>query len=480
MPTSLQGRAQQAARQKGYRFRNLYGMLDEDFLKQCWCDIRKDAASGVDPVSAQEDEQHLDANIHDLVERLKQKRYRAKLVRRHYIPKGDGTQRPRGIPAVEEKRLQLAVARLLEAIYAQDVRRCRDGYRPKVGALEAGDTLTITRQCGRYAWVVEADIKKFFDTIDQDGMVRMVAERIDDGALRRVIRKWLKAGVLDTDGMVHHPATGTPQGGTVSPVLANVFLHYVLDRWCEKVVKQPCRGEACLIRYADDFVWAFEDQADAERFYSVLGQRREKCGLALSGAKTRLIPFSRHRQAGKTSVEFLGCEFRWGKDRKGKDHRKRRTARKKLRSALKRFTAWGKENRHHRLPELFKRLNATLRGYYNDYGVHGNAASLKEFFNKAMRILLKWLKRRSQRHSYTWQGFTAVLEHCKVARPRIVGRPKTRQAALKTSADLRKRVLLKSPVRENRTPGSVRGPSGNRRSYRDGHYQEDKSNDNYY
>jgi RNA-directed DNA polymerase len=432
MPTSLQGIAKKAASQKGYRFRNLYGMLNEDFLKQCWRDIRKDAATGVDQVSAQEYEQHLDANIHDLVERLKQKRYRAKLVRRHYIPKGDGTQRPLGIPAVEDKLLQLAVARLLEAIYEQDFLRCSYGYRPNIGALEAVDTLTIKLQFGQYAWVVEADIKKFFDTIDHDWMVRMLAERIDDGALLRLIRKWLKAGVLDTDGMVLHPATGTPQGGTVSPVLANVFLHYVLDIWFEKVVKQHCRGEACLIRYADDFVCAFEDQADAERFYNVLGQRLGKFGLELSGAKTRIIPFSRHRQAGKTSFEFLGFAFRWGKDRKGKDHLKRRTARKKLRSALKRFTAWCKENRHHRLPELFKRLNAKLRGYYNYYGVHGNAASLKEFFNKAMRILLKWLNRRSQRHSYTWQGFTAVLEHFKVARPRIVGRPKTRQAALKT------------------------------------------------
>jgi len=176
----------------------------------------------------------------------------------------------------------------------------------------------------------------------------------------------------------------------------------------------------------------FEDQADAERFYNVLGQRLEKFGLELSGAKTRLMPCSRHRQAGKTRFELLGFAFRWGKDRKGKEHLKRRTARKKHRSALQRFTAWCKENRHHRWPALFKRLNAKLRGYYNDSGVHGNAASLQEFFNQAMRILLKWLNRRSQRHSYTWQGFTAVREHCTVARPRIVGRPKTRQAALKT------------------------------------------------
>jgi group II intron reverse transcriptase/maturase len=432
MPTSLQGIAKKAESQKGYRFRNLYGMLDEDFLKQCWRDIRKDAASGVDQVSAQEYAQHLEENIHRLVERLKQKRYRAKLVRRQYIPKGDGTQRPLGIPAVEDKLLQLAVARLLEAIYEQDFLRCSYGYRPKVGALDAVDTLTIKLQFGRYAWVVEADIKKFFDTIDHNGMVRMLAERIDDSALLRLIRKWLKAGVLDTDGTVLHPVTGTPQGGTVSPILANVFLHYVLDLWFEKVVKQHCRGEACLIRYADDFVCAFEEQADAERFYKVLGKRLEKFGLELSAAKTRLIPFQRYRRAGQTSFEFLGFEFRWGKDRKGKDHLKRRTARKKLHTALKRFTAWCKENRHLRLSVLFKRLNAKLRGYYNYYGVHGNAASLKEFFNSAMRILLKWLNRRSQRHSYTWQGYKAVLERFKVARPRIVGRPKTRQAALKT------------------------------------------------
>ena len=432
MPTSLQGIAKKAESQKGYRFRNLYGMLDEDFLKQCWRDIRKDAASGVDQVSAQEYEQHLEEHIHCLVERLKKKQYRAKLVRRHYIPKGDGTQRPLGIPAVEDKLLQLAVARLLEAIYEQDFLRCSYGYRPQVGALDAVDTLTVKLQFGRYAWVVEADITKFFDTIDHDWMMRMLAERIDDGALLRLIRKWLKAGVLDTDGQVLHPVTGTPQGGTVSPILANVCLHYVLDLWFEKVVKQHCRGEACLVRYADDFVCAFEEQADAERFYTVLGQRLEKFGLELSGAKTRIIPFSRHRLAGTTSFEFLGFEFRWGKDRKGKDHLKRRTARKKLRNALKRFTAWCKENRHLRLPVLFQRLNAKLRGYYNYYGVHGNAASLKQFFNSAMRILLKWLNRRSQRHRYTWQGYKAVLERFKVARPRIVGRPKTRQAALKT------------------------------------------------
>ena len=273
MPTSLQGIAQKAASQKGYRFRHLYGMLDEDFLKQCWCDIRKEAASGVDQGSAQAYEQHLDEPIHDLVERLQQKRYRAKLVRRHSMPTGDGTQRPLGIPAVEDTRLQLAVARLLEAIDEQDFLRCSYGYRPDVGALDAVDTLTIQLQCGRYGWVVEADSKKFFDTIDHDWMVRMLAERSEDGARLRLLQKWLKAGVLDTDGPVLHPVTGTPQGATGSPVLANVFLHDGLDVWWAQVVKRPGRGEACLIRYADDFVCACEDPTDAERFDNVLGQR---------------------------------------------------------------------------------------------------------------------------------------------------------------------------------------------------------------
>jgi RNA-directed DNA polymerase len=336
-----------------------------------------------------------------------------------------------GIPAVEDKRLPLAVARLLAAIYEQDFLRCSYGYRPKVGALEAVETLTIKLQVGRYAGVVEADRKKCFDTIDHDWMVRMLAERIDDGALLRWIRKWLKAGGRDTDGTILHPVPGTPPGGTVSPILANVCLHDVLERWFEKVVKQHCRGEACLIRYADEFVCALEAQAEAERFDKVLGQRLEKCGLELSAAKTRIIPCSRSRLAGKTSFECLGFAFRWGKDRKGKAHRKRRTARTKLRTAVKRFTAWCKEKRHLRLSVLCKRLNAQRRGDYHDYGVHGNAASLKEFFNRAMRILLKWLNRRSPRHRYTWQGYKEVLERFQVARPRIVGRPKTRQAALK-------------------------------------------------
>lgn len=427
MQTSLQGIAEKARRQKKYRFRNLYGMVNEGLLRECWRDIRKDAAYGVDRVSAQEYGEELEENIKRLVERLRGKRYRAKLIRRHYIPKGEGKFRPLGIPAVEDKLLQVAVARILGAIYEQDFLRCSYGYRPRVGALDAVDKLTIKLQFGRYNYVVEADIKGFFEHIDHGWMMRMLEERIDDRALMRLIQKWLKAGVLDTDGKVWHPGAGTPQGGIVSPVLANVYLHYALDLWFQRVVKRGCCGEACLVRYADDYVCAFERREDAERFYSELGQRLGKFGLELSAEKTRVIPFSRH-WSGESCFEFLGFEFRWGKDRGGKEHLKRRTSRKKLRDSLRRFTEWCKQNRHQRLKVLFEQLNVKLRGYYNYYGVHGNYASLEDFFSWVMRILKKWLDRRSQRRSYNWSGYKEVLKHFKVERPRIVGRPRVRLA----------------------------------------------------
>jgi RNA-directed DNA polymerase len=430
MSTFLQGIAKKAQEQPKHRFGNLYELLNEAYLRECWSDIRKDAASGVDHVSAEAYEQHLEENIHDLVERLKGKRYRAKRVKRHYIPKGDGHRRPLGIPAVEDKLLQRAVARILEAIYEQDFLRCSYGYRPQVGALDAVDKLTIKLQFGQYHFVVEADIKGFFDNIQHDWLIRMLEERLEDGALLRLIRKWLKAGVLDTDGQVIHPVTGTPQGGVISPILANVYLHYALDLWFQKVIKPRCRGEACLIRYADDFVAAFQYQEEADRFYQELGPRLGKFGLEMAVDKTRVILLSHRHARGRTSFDFLGFEFRWGTDRGGKPHLKRRTARKKRRNSLKRFTAWCRETCRSRVRDVFRDLNVKLRGYYRYYGVHGNSPSLQQFFRHAMRILFKWLNRRSQRRSYTWTGFIELLRHFQVERPRLVGRPNTRKAAV--------------------------------------------------
>ena len=305
-------------------------------------------------------------------------------------------------------------------------------------------------------------------------------EGADGASQRDLIRALVKRGeVAQNDVNIvfridPYPGDNDPEkkvgnfvGGEVSPVLAHVFLHSVLDVWLEKVVQRHGRGEACLLRSADDFVCACEDPAEAERFYNVLGQRVGQGGLARSGAKTRRLPLRRHRRAGPTSCECLGGALRWGQERKGREHRKRRPARKKRRTSLRRCTAWGKEHRPLRLPVLCQRLHANRRGDANYYGVHGNAARLKACCKKAMRIVWKWLNRCRQRHRDPWQGYPDVLERFHVARPRIVGRPKTRPTALKPCANMRQRVFLKSPVRENRTPGSVRGRLGNWPSYRD-------------
>ncbi|MDZ7843050.1 MAG: reverse transcriptase domain-containing protein [Gammaproteobacteria bacterium] len=253
-PTSLRGIAKRARACKDHRFRDLYRELNAELLHACWRDLNKDAASGVDAVTAQVYEQDLDANIRDLAQRLKTKRYRTKLVRRCYIPKDNGGYRPLGIPALEDKLVQRACAKLLNAIYEQDFLLVSYGYRPGRGAKEAVADLGFNLQYSKLGHVVEADIRSFFDDIDHDWLLRMVSLRIDDRAFLNLIRKWLKAGILDTDGQVLHPVTGTPQGGIVSPILANVYLHYALDLWFERVVKPHCGGQALIIRYADDFV----------------------------------------------------------------------------------------------------------------------------------------------------------------------------------------------------------------------------------
>lgn len=418
LSTSLQGIANKARREPKHRFSNLYRLLNEDFLHECWRFVRKNAACGVDRVSARDYERDLALNIHDLVERLKGKRYRAKLVRRRWIPKGESGERPLGIPAVEDKLLQVAVARILSAIFEQDFLRCSYGYRPGVGAHDAVDKLTVKLQFGEYHQVVEVDLENYFGTMDHGWLRRMVAERIDDGPFLRLIGKWLKAGVLEMDGQVIHPATGTPQGGVVSPVLANIYLHYVLDLWFHRRIRKRCRGEACLIRYADDFVCAFEHAEEADRFLMDLETRLGKFGLRLSPTKMRRLAFSR-RGNGDESFDFLGFEFRWGRDRRGRPHLKRRTARMRLRASLRRLTDWCRANCHRRMVDLFGELNRMLSGYYRYYGIYGNTPSRWQFHRAALRILYKWLNRRSQPRSYNWIGFRALIQDLLVPRPRI-------------------------------------------------------------
>jgi len=428
--TSLWGIANRAASHKKHRFRNLYGLLNEENLNVCWKFLRKDAAPGVDQVDYHAYETDLSSNIRDLVERLKENRYHARLVRRKYIPKLNGTLRPLGIPTTEDKLLQRAVAKILEAIYEQDFLGCSYGYRPNLGPQDAVRDLSRELHFGRYHWVVEADIKGFFDNIDHSWMMRMLAERIHDKPFLHLIRKWLKAGILETDGQVLHPVTGTPQGGVVSPILANAYLHYALDLWFERRFKPTCRGSALIIRFADDFVCAFEHRKDAERFYRALSLRLDKFGLAVAPDKTRILRFSRFDLSGSGAFEFLGFEFRWRTSRKGGQTVTRRTSRKKLKASLATFTAWIKKKRHCKISGLFRTLRAKLRGYWNYYGVIGNSASLHSFFYLTKRILFKWLNRRSQRRSYTWAGFADLLRFFQVPFPRITERAVPHQSTL--------------------------------------------------
>jgi len=419
MQTSLRGIANRAATHKEHRFRNLSGLLNETNLAWCFRFLRKDAAPGADRVGVLDYQQDLESNICNLVERLKGQRYRAKLVRRRYIPKPNGKMRPLGIPATEDKLLQVAVAKILEAIYEQDFLDSSYGQGPNRSPKAASQDLARTLQGGKYCWVVEADIRGFFDNIDHDWMIKMLEERIDDKPFLRLIRKWLRAGILETDGQVVHPVTGTPQGGIVTPVLANIYLHYALDLWFVRRIKPCCHGEAMIIRFADDFVCTFQYRSDAESFYCELGERLGKFGLEMAPDKTRILRFCRFDLNGSGRFDFLGFEYYWERTRTGRLGVKRRTSRKKLCASLANMTDWIRRNRSLRVGQLLSILRTKYRGYWNYYGVIGNSASLSRFFYRSKRILFKWLNRRSQRKSYTWTGFQALLDFFGVEGPRI-------------------------------------------------------------
>jgi group II intron reverse transcriptase/maturase len=308
-PTALQGIANTANTDQQHRCRDLDGCLNADLLLDCWRALKKQAASGVEGLTAAAYQANLQANITALVQRLNTHRYRAKRVRRWYIPKANGSERPLGIPALEDQRVQLACAKLVMAIDAQDVLDGSYGYRPGRGALEAVRDLTFDLPYGTDGYLVEADVPGVFDQLDHTRLLAMRRERIDDRAFLRLIRQWLKAGILETDGHVVHPETGSPQGGSLSPVLANVYVHDALDVWFATVVKAHGRGEALLCRDADDWVCAFRYQDDAEWFYRGLPQRLTQVNLQVAPDKTHLRRFSRFHPSRRRRFTFLGFEL---------------------------------------------------------------------------------------------------------------------------------------------------------------------------
>ena len=422
--SSLLDLRKKARAEKKYRFRHLYTLLNEELLYRSFHELKKSAATGVDKVTWWQYESDLKANIDSLVERLKQKRYRAKLVRRRYIPKSPGKQRPLGIPALEDKLVQRAARSILEAIYEEDFLECNMGYRPGRGAQQLVKNLQHDLYCGkRINCVVEADIRSFFDKIDHDWLVRMLEKRINDRAMIRLIRKWLRAGILEEDGAIIHPATGSPQGGIISPMLANVYLHYALDLWVQKRFARGNRGEMLYVRYADDFICAFQYGSDARRFHEELPGRLGKFALEVSEEKTNIIEFSRFNIKGSRPFTFLGLDFYWAWDRSGKPTLKRRTNKKKFRQSLQNLTEWIKKNRNQRIGRIAAMLRSKFRGYWNYYGVIGNSEMLGKFNWYAQRIVFKWLNRRSERKSYNWATFNQMWQELGIPGPRIVETP---------------------------------------------------------
>ncbi len=420
--TSLRAITNKAAQDPKHRFGGLYRLLNQDSLRECFYALRKDAAPGVDGMTFKEYEKNLESNLADLVRRLKNKSYRARLVRRKYIPKGNGKLRPLGIPTLEEKLAQSAAAQILSAIYEADFLECSYGYRPGRNPLQAVRALTDALHRGQFEFVVEADIKGYFQHIQHDWLLKMLALRVNDGALLGLIRKWLRAGILEEDGRIEHPESGTPQGGSVSPVLANVYLHYVLDLWFERRMRTRYRGQSRLFRFADDFVCCFDYRHEAEAFEAALAERMQKFGLELAADKTKGIRFGPWGGRHNGRFDFLGFEFSWGRGHRGQPTIQRRTSRKKLRGAVQRFTEWIKAERRSPLTELMETLRAKYAGHWNYYGIIGNAKSLSRYGYETSRILFKWLNRRSQRRSLRWSAFNRLLKRFQVPPPRVVER----------------------------------------------------------
>jgi group II intron reverse transcriptase/maturase len=421
-------------------FTSLAYLMDIDWLKEAYRRTRKDGAVGVDGVTAEQYEQDLEGNLQSLLDRAKSGTYKAPPVRRVHIPKGGSSTetRPLGIPTLEDKVLQRAVVMLLEPIYEQDFLDCSYGFRPRRSAHQALASFRDQAMTGRPkgGWVLEVDIRKFFDNLDHRHLRQFLRLRVRDGVLLRLIDKWLKAGVRE-DGNVSHPDSGTPQGGVVSPLLSNVFLHYVLDQWFEQDVKPRMRQPAFLIRYADDFVIGFRDECDARRVLEVIPQRFGKYGLTVHPTKTKLVRFrppssrkDRNESADDRpgTFDLLGFTHYWARSRNGYWVVKLKTAKDRFTRAVRSIDHWCRDNRHLPIQDQHKKLNQKLRGHYAYYGVTGNSAALARFLHEVGPRWRRWLNRRNNIRSMTWERFLVILRRYPLAPNRAV-RSTLRRAA---------------------------------------------------
>ena len=396
-------------------FTSLAHHIDLKWLHEAYLRTRPGGATGVDGQTIADFNQHLGDNLRSLLEEAKSGTYRAPPVRRAYIPKGTGSEtRPIGIPTFADKVLQRAVVMALEPIYEQDFLDCSYGFRPGRSAHQALQTLWEQTMAMGGGWILEVDIQKFFDTLDKAQLREFLKRRVRDGVLLRLIGKWLNAGVLE-DGTWTQPDAGTPQGGVISPLLANIYLHYVLDVWFKEEVQPRLRGRAFLIRYADDFVMGFVHEEDARRVLEVLPKRFGKFGLTLHPDKTRLLPFQKPSSQDQESksqpgtFDLLGFTHYWGLSRRGFWVVKRRTACDRFRRALTKIADWCRRHLHEPVAEQCRRLGQKLRGHFSYFGITGNMDALQRFHRLVQRTWRRWLARRHRKGSLSWPAFLRLL-----------------------------------------------------------------------
>lgn len=385
---------------------------------------RKDGAIGVDGVTAAEYASNLQENLKSLLNRIKSGSYRALPVRRTYVPKADGSKRPLGVPSFEEKVAQRAIVLLLEPLYEQDFKDCSFGFRPGKSPHLALQQLRTDIMGRRGRWIIDVDLRKFFDTIDKGKLRGLIAKRVGDGVIRKMIDKWLKAGVLEEGSLVKSPL-GTIQGAVCSPQLANVYLHYALDEWFYNDVLPCLKKRASLVRFCDDFVMVFEDEIDCRRVQNVLAARMGRYALTLNEEKTCLIDFSpncpqRIIKGQPTTFNFLGFSHVWGQSKKGYPVVRQYTAKDRYAKAVKGLNEWCRTNRHRPIAEQHEKLNLKMKGHYAYYGITGNSKRLLWYWHEAGRVWPKWLSRRDRKRNIPWEDFNKVLQRHPLPQPRIV------------------------------------------------------------
>jgi len=416
-----------ARRDADFQFTSLAHLLNEEYLRDCYKSLNRNKAVGIDKVSWEEYGKNLDENLELLVSRLKRKKYRPIPARRVYIPKSGTEKRPLGISALENKIVERGITWILESIYEQDFLNCSYGFRPKRNAHQALKELNALIMFQPVNHIVEADIKGFFDNVSHEKLIEFIQIRIKDTTLLNLLRKFLKAGYID-DGVLVKPGTGTPQGSILSPILANIFLHYVLDAWFETTVKSHIRGFCEIVRYADDFVCVVRYADEAKRIERGLRNRFNKYGLELHPTKSRKISFGRFERENAKSqnrrantFDFLGFTHYCDVSRKGKFKVGRKTSRKKYTAKCKAMNAWLKAIRNLvKTKEWWKILQAKLRGHYQYYGVSENYDGIARFYKFTIRMVRKWMNRRSQKRKMSWDRFTEYLSHYPLPKPRIV------------------------------------------------------------